>query len=63
MAPTPSFWHSSGSAVWGTDGAGGGDLASSMPSALEGSQPPPPSSVLRCVALLRVSLQSDLGFP
>lgn len=60
---TPSSWCVSGSDMLGTDGATGGDLAGSSTAVLEGSQPPPSSSMLRCVALLRASLQSDLDFP
>lgn len=60
---TPSSWCGSGSAMLGTDWAPGGDLAGSSTAGLEGSQPPPSSSVLRSVALLRPSLQSDLDFP
>lgn len=47
----------------GTDGATGGDVASSGTSGLGDSQPLLSSSALRCMSLLRISLRSDLGFP
>lgn len=50
-------------ALLGTDGASGGDLAGSSTAVLEGSQPPPSSSVPWYVTLLRPSLQSGLDCP
>lgn len=60
---TPSCWCGSGCAMLSRDGATGGDLAGSSTAALEDSQPPPSSSVLKCVALLRASLQPNLDSP